>query len=87
MGLFSRFSKPKYADAQIVSVATRAIEAHPVIDDPGRLIVASKDGVVTLSGQVQTDTQVNHIEGVVNSALKTAGLKRAEIVNQLMVGK
>jgi len=87
MGLFSRFSKAKYDDAQLVSVATRAIEEDPVIQNPGRVTVISKDGVVALSGSVSTDTQMRHVEGTVNSALKTAGLKYAEIVNSLVVGE
>ena len=87
MGFFSRFSKPKYDDAAIVSVATRTIEEDPVIERPGQLIVTSKNGVVTLAGSVNTETQMRHMEGAVNSALKTAGLKHAEIVNQVVVSR
>ena len=86
MGLFSRFSRPKFDDARIVSVATRTIEEDPVIENPGRLIVTSQNGVVTLSGSVSSNTQMRHIQGAVNSALKTASLKHAEIVNKIVVG-
>ena len=85
MGLFSRLSGPKFDDARIVSVATRTIEEDPAIENPGQLIVASKNGVITLSGSVSTEMQMRHVEGEVNSALKTAGLKHAEIVNQIVV--
>jgi len=87
MGLFSRFSRPKFDDAQIVSVATRTIEEDAAIQNPGQLIVTSKNGVVTLSGSVYTDLQMRHLEGAVNSALRAVGLKHAEIVNQIVVGR
>ncbi len=87
MGFFSRLSKPKFDDARIVSVATRAIEQDPTIENPGQLVVTSKNGVVTVSGPVSTDLQMNHVAGTVNSALKTAGLQHAEIVNQVVVGR
>jgi hypothetical protein len=87
MGLFSRFSKAKYDDAQIATVATRAIEEDPVIDNPGQVVVTSKNGIVKLSGTVHSDVQLHHVEGTVNSALKVAGLKRAEIANEIIVGR
>ncbi len=87
MSFLSRLSRPKFDDAKIVSVATRAIEEDPAIDNAGQLVVTSKNGVVTLSGPVSTDLQMHHIEGTVNSALKTAGLQHAEIVNQVLVGR
>ncbi len=86
MGFLSRFTAAKFDDAKIVSVATRVIEEDPAIENSSQLIVTSKNGVVTLSGAVQTEMQLRHIEGAVNSGLKTAGLKHAEIVNQLVVG-
>jgi hypothetical protein len=87
MGLFSRFAKAKYDDVQIMSVATRAIEEDPVIENPGRLIVTSKEGVVTLSGPVANDIQARHVEGAINSALRISGLKHAEFINELVVGQ
>jgi osmotically-inducible protein OsmY len=83
MGLFSRFAKARYDDVRIVSVATRAIEEDPVVENPGKMVVTSNNGVVTLSGPVGTEMQARHIEGVVNGTLRTAGLKHAEIVNKL----
>jgi hypothetical protein len=85
MGLFSRFSAPKFDDTQIVSLATRTIEEDPAIENPGKLVVTSKNGVITISGSVASDRQMRHVEGAVNSALKTAGLKHAEILNQIVV--
>ena len=85
MGLFSRLTKAKYDDVQIVAVATRAIEEDPVIENPGRLVVTSQNGVVTLTGPAGTETQSRRIEGVINSALKIGGLKHAEIINKLTI--
>ena len=85
MGVLSFFSRSKFDDTRIVSVATRAIEEDPAIERPGQLVVTSKNGVITLSGAVSTDRQSYHLEGIVNAALKTAGLKHAEIVNKIVI--
>ena len=87
MGFLSRFSTAKYDDAKIVALATRAIEEDPVIENPGRVIATSEKGVVTLSGSVYTDTQMRHVEGAVNGALKAAGLRYAEIADKLVVAR
>ncbi len=85
MGVLSFFSRSKFDDVRIVNVANRAIEDDPSIENPQQLIVTSKNGVITLSGVVSTDRQSHHLEGVVDSALKSAGVKHAEVVNQVAV--
>jgi osmotically-inducible protein OsmY len=85
MNLLSRLfgSGNKYNDAQLVSQATTAITADPMINDPGSLVVTSKNGVMTLSGIVQRTQEKERIEGVVRSSLTTVGLKHERIINEL----
>jgi osmotically-inducible protein OsmY len=85
MNLLSKLfgSANKYNDAQLVSQATTAITVDPMINDPGSLVVTSKNGVMTLSGIVQRAQEKERIEGVVRSSLTTVGLKHERIINEL----
>ena len=85
MNLLSRLfgSGNKYNDTQLVSQATTAITADPLISDPSSLVVTSKNGVMTLSGIVHKRQDKERIEGVVRSALTTVGLKHERIINEL----
>ena len=83
MGIFSRWFGSKYNDAQLVSQATSALAADPLISDPSTLVVTSKNGVMTLSGIVHKRQDKERIEGVVRSALTTVGLKHERIINEL----
>jgi hypothetical protein len=87
MGLLSIFSKAKYEDGRILSRATLAIEEDPVIENPGKVTVSSKAGMITLTGSAATEREKAHIEGSVRSALKVAGIKFADIVNDIVVGR
>jgi osmotically-inducible protein OsmY len=73
----------KYNDTQLVSQAMSAITADPMINDPGALVVTSKNGVMTLSGIVQKSQEKERIEGVVRSSITTVGLKHERIINEL----
>ena len=73
----------KYNDTQLVSVATTAITADPMISDPGTLVVTSKNGVITLSGIVQRAQEKDRIEGVIRNSFTTMGLKHEQIINEL----
>ena len=84
-GLFG--SKSRYNDTQIVSQATTAITHDPMISDPGALVVASKHGVITISGVVQKAQEKDRIEGVIRNALTTMGLKHERIVNELRMAQ
>jgi hypothetical protein len=86
MGIFSRlFGSNKYNDAQIVSRAMTAVTTDPMVSDPGSLVVTSKNGVITVSGNVQKRQEKDRIEGVIRSALTTMSLKHERIVNELRV--
>lgn len=76
-------SANKYDDAKLISQATAAIAADPLINDPGALVVTSAHGVVTISGVVQRRQEKERIEGVVRTALTTVGLKQERIINDL----
>lgn len=83
MGIFSRLFGSKYNDAQIVSQAMTAVTTDPMVNDPGALVVTSKNGVITVSGTVQKRQEKDRIEGVIRSALTTMSLKHERIVNDL----
>ncbi len=87
MSIFLSLCKWRYDDAQIVGVATQAIQEDPAIENPGHVAVTSKNGVVRLAGWVGTETQLRHIEAGVNGALQSAGLKHARIVSKLAVSR
>ena len=73
----------KYDDAQLVKAATAAIAADPLIGDPSTLVVTSKNGVMTITGNIQRRQEKERIEGVVRNALTTIGLKHERIINDL----
>lgn len=85
MGFFSGLfgTKSKYNDERIISQATNAIDTDPMVSDPGSLVVTSKNGVVTVSGVVQRESEKERIEGIVRNALTTTGMKHERIVNDL----
>lgn len=85
MSFLSRLfgAKAGYNDAQLVSQATAAIMADPLISEPGSLVVTSEKGVITLSGIVLKAKEKDRIEGVVRSALTTMGLKHERLINDL----
>lgn len=85
MSLLSRLFGANYADEQIVSQATRAINSDPLTRDSSTLLVSSKKGVVTLGGIVSKEQEKERIEAVVRDALTNANLKHERLVNELKV--
>lgn len=85
MGIFSRLfgAGSKYNDSQLVSQSTTAITADPLIQDPGALVVSSKNGVITVSGLVHRRQEMDRIEGVIRNALTATNLKHERIINEL----
>lgn len=73
----------KYDDAQLVKQATAAIAADPLISDPSALVVTSKDGVMTITGNIQRRQEKERIEGIVRTALTSTGVKHERIINDL----
>lgn len=86
MAFWSKWFGNGYDDQKLVSAIHTAVLDDPVITDPGRLNIESKDGVITLSGRVNKQTEKDHIEGTVRNALRYHGLKFASIVNNIAVG-
>ena len=85
MGIFTRFTRTKYNDEEIVHRAETAIAEDPLIDDWKDVDVSSEKGVVTLSGFVHKEPEKDRIEGVVRSSLRDAGLKIDGLVNELSI--
>ena len=87
MSFLSRLTKAKFDDSEIVSRAMKAIEEDPIVENAGQVVIASKDGVVTLTGAASTETAKAHIESVVLSAIRMSGLKCGEVVNEITVSQ
>jgi osmotically-inducible protein OsmY len=77
------FGGNKYNDDQLANQSMTAIANDPLISDSGRMVVTSKNGVVTISGSVRNQQEKERIEGVVRNALTTMGLKHEQIANEL----
>ena len=62
-----------------------AVKEDPLIDASADVNVESEKGVVTISGVVHKEPELDRIEGVVRSTLRDAGLKFDRIENELVV--
>ena len=88
MGILARwFGSSKFNDAQLVSQAETAIHNDPIVRDPGALVVTSKNGIVTISGNVYKAQEKDRVEGVVRNALTTMSLKHDRIVNDIRLSE
>jgi len=66
-----------------VAHAQNALAADPLLTDVTGVSIASAKGVISLTGTVHKITEKDRIEGGIRSALKTAGLKYAHVVNEI----
>ena len=85
MGILSKFSRTKYDDDRLVKRVQAAIDGDPLLPASSDVIVASKKGVVSLTGTVHKQPEMDRIEGVVRSTLRDTGLKFDKIVNEIRV--
>lgn len=85
MGIFSRFTRTKYNDDEIVHRAETAITEDPLIHDWKNVDISSEKGVILLGGFVHNESEKDRVEGVVRSSLRDAGLKFERLVNELGV--
>ena len=85
MSFLSRFTGPKYNDDQIMHRASVAVREDPLLSGAPDVQIECKKGVVTISGTVRKEPEIDRIEGVVRSTLRDAGLKFDRIDNKLLV--
>lgn len=85
MSLWSRLFGSSYDDEKMLSSVRTAVLEDPMITDPSRITVDCKDGVVTLTGNVEKAIEKDHVEGTVRDALKYHGLKYERIANNLNI--
>ena len=85
MSLWSRFFGKSFEDDKLTATLQNALAEDPLISDPMAVKVASKDGVITLSGKVDKTLAKDHIEGATRDALRYNGLKYQTIVNDIKV--
>ncbi len=82
---FANLFGSKYDDERLLATVRHAIDADPLISDPGTFTVAVKKGVITLDGVVHRAPEKDRIEGVVRNALRTIGIKFDHLVNNLNI--
>jgi hypothetical protein len=85
MSIVSRLFGTKYNDSQLLSHARVALESDPLLTDVSSVVVASRNGVISLNGKAPRLAERDRIEGVIRTALRTAGLKFERIENELEV--
>ena len=71
MGILSKFSRTKYDDDRLVKRVQAAIDGDPLLPASSDVIVASKKGVVSLTGTVHKQPEMDRIEGAI---VRTLGL-------------
>ena len=75
----------KYNDEKLVSIVEQAIAVDPLLQDTTAIIVASKKGVIKLTGKMHSDREKERTESVIRTTLNTANLKFDKIVNYITV--
>lgn len=85
MNLLSRWFGRQYQDEQIVGYAQNAIAEDPLVNDTNAVTIVSTKGVVRITGTVHRLQEKERIEGVVQRALSTTGLKYERLINELAV--
>jgi hypothetical protein len=85
MGILGKLFGSTYEDDKLVLAAERAIAQDPVMNNPGGVGVASDEGVVMLSGTVNSEREKRHVESLIRSNLDNSKLKYAHIENRLEV--
>ncbi len=85
MGIFSKIFRNSYDDEQILIKAERAIAQDPVMNAMAAVGVSSQDGVVALTGSVNSGREKNHVENLVRTALDSSKTPYEDIDNRLNV--
>ncbi len=75
----------KYNDEKLVSTVEQAIAVDPLLQDTTAITVASKKGVIELTGKVRSAREKDRTESVIRTTLSTANLKFDKIVNGILV--
>ncbi len=73
----------KYDDQQLIAAVEQAIENDPLLQDTTAITVASKKGVIELTGKVRSDREKERTESVIRTKLSTANLKFDQLVNKI----
>ncbi len=85
MSVLTQMFGGKYNDDQLVSAVENAIAVDPLLHDATSVTVASKKGVIQLSGTMHSAREKERVEGVIRTTLTTLNLKFDQIVNDIQV--
>jgi osmotically-inducible protein OsmY len=85
MSVLTQVFGGKYNDEKLVSTVEQAIAVDPLLRDPSALIVASKKGVIQLTGKVHSPSEKERVESLIRTTLSHANVKYDKIVNDIMV--
>lgn len=75
---------PNYDDEELTARAQQALIQEPFVDG-SQLGVVSEDGVITLTGTGQSETEKQRAMQAVQQTLETSGLEFDQIVNEITV--
>jgi osmotically-inducible protein OsmY len=85
MSVLTQLFGGKYNDEQLVSTVENAIAVDPLLHDATSVTVASKKGVIQLSGKVHSANEKERVEELIRSTLGIHNLKFDRIVNDIQV--
>lgn len=72
-----------YEDTEIITVAENAIADDPALGGMQKVNVTCEEGVVTLTGQLNSEREKNSVEQNVRTALERASLSFDRIENDI----
>jgi len=75
----------KYNDEQLVSAVEQAIADDPLLQDTTAIMVASKKGIIELTGKMRSDREKERTESVIRTKLNTTNLEFDQLVNHITV--
>lgn len=75
---------PNYNDEELATRAQQTLIQEPLVSG-AQLGVTSEDGIVTLTGTAQSETEKERAARTIRQTFETAGLEFDQIVNEITV--
>ena len=85
MSMLKQVFGSKYNDEQLVSAVEQAIADDPLLQDTTAIMVASKKGIIELTGKMRSDREKERTESVIRTKLNTTNLEFDQLVNHITV--
>ena len=85
MSMLKQVFGSKYNDEQLVAAVEQTIADDPLLQDTTAIMVASKKGIIELTGKMRSDREKERTESIIRTKLNTANLEFDQIVNHITV--